>query len=45
LNTRTVGRHADMGPILPQLSNIGPEHHGAIRAAARALLAHDAALQ
>ena len=36
---------ADMGPILPQLSNIGPEHHAAIRAAARALLAHDAALQ
>lgn len=36
---------ADMGPMLPQLSNIGPEHHGAIRAAARALLAHDAGLQ
>jgi dihydrodipicolinate synthase/N-acetylneuraminate lyase len=36
---------ADMGPILPQLSNIGPEHHAAIRGAARALLAHDAALQ
>jgi len=36
---------ADMGPILPQLSNIGSEHHAAIRAAARALLAHDAALQ
>ena len=30
---------------LPQLSNIGAEHHAAIRAAARALLAHDAALQ
>ncbi|MEP6997341.1 MAG: dihydrodipicolinate synthase family protein [Betaproteobacteria bacterium] len=36
---------ADMGPMLPQLSNIGAEHHGAIRNAARALLAHDAALQ
>ncbi len=36
---------ADMGPILPQLSNIGAEHHVAIRNAARALLAHDAALQ
>jgi dihydrodipicolinate synthase/N-acetylneuraminate lyase len=35
---------ADMGPLLPQLSNIGAEHHGAIRVAARALLAHDAAL-
>ncbi len=41
----TLAGIADMGPILPQLSNIGPEHHAAIRAAARALLAHDAALQ
>jgi hypothetical protein len=30
---------------LPQLSNIGSEHHAAIRAAARALLAHDKALE
>lgn len=36
---------ADMGPMLPQLSNIGSEHHAAIRAAARALLAHDKALE
>jgi dihydrodipicolinate synthase/N-acetylneuraminate lyase len=36
---------ADMGPMLPQLSNIGSEHHAAIRAASRALLAHDTALQ
>jgi dihydrodipicolinate synthase/N-acetylneuraminate lyase len=36
---------ADMGPISPQLSNIGAEHHATIRIAARALLAHDAALQ
>jgi hypothetical protein len=45
LKTSAVGRVADMGPILLQLSNIGPEHHSAIRAAARALLAHDMALQ
>lgn len=30
---------APMGPILPLLSNIEPAHHGAIRAAAQALLA------
>ena len=36
---------ADMGPILPQLSNIGAEHHAAIRGAARALRAHDEALK
>lgn len=41
----TLAGIADMGPILPQLSNIGHEHHAAIRAAARALLAHDATLQ
>ena len=29
---------------VPPLSNIGADHHGAIRAAARALLAHDRAL-
>lgn len=36
---------ANTGPILPQLSNIGAEHHAAICAAARALRAYDAALQ
>ena len=37
----TLAGIADMGPILPPLSNIDAEHHNAIRAAARALLAHD----
>jgi 4-hydroxy-tetrahydrodipicolinate synthase len=37
----TLAGIADMGPILPPLSNIDAEHHDAIRAAARALLAHD----
>jgi len=37
----TLAGIADMGPILPQLSNIGTEHHPAIREAAQALLAHD----
>lgn len=32
---------ADMGRILPLLSNIGAEHHGVIRDAARQLLAHE----
>jgi dihydrodipicolinate synthase/N-acetylneuraminate lyase len=40
----TLAGIADMGPILPPLSNIDADHHGAIRAAARALLAHDRAL-
>ena len=35
---------ADMGPMLPLLSNIEPEHHAVIRAAASALLAHDRGL-
>jgi dihydrodipicolinate synthase/N-acetylneuraminate lyase len=35
---------ADMGPMLPLLSNIEAEHHGAIRAAASGLLAHDRGL-
>jgi dihydrodipicolinate synthase/N-acetylneuraminate lyase len=35
---------ADMGPMLPLLSNIEAEHHGAIRAAANGLLAHDRGL-
>ena len=37
----TLAGIADMGPILPHLSNIGAEHRSAIRAAAQALLAHD----
>jgi len=40
----TLAGIADMGPILPPLSNVDADHHGAIRAAARALLAHDRAL-
>jgi dihydrodipicolinate synthase/N-acetylneuraminate lyase len=41
----TLAGIADMGPMLPQLSNIGAAHTGAIRAAALALLAHDRTLQ
>ncbi len=40
----TLAGIADMGPMLPMLSNIGPEHHARVGAAARALLAHDQAL-
>jgi len=40
----TLAGIADMGPLLPQLSNLGIEHHPAIRSAAEALLAHDRAL-
>lgn len=35
---------ADMGPMLPLLSNIEDQHHGRIGKAARDLLAHDKAL-
>lgn len=35
---------ANMGPMLPLLSNLEPEHHAAVRAAASALLAHDRGL-
>jgi dihydrodipicolinate synthase/N-acetylneuraminate lyase len=35
---------ADMGPMLPLLSNIEAEHHAGIRAAASGLLAHDRGL-
>jgi dihydrodipicolinate synthase/N-acetylneuraminate lyase len=35
---------ADMGPILPTMSNIEPQYFHAVRSAARALLAHDATL-
>lgn len=41
----TLAGIADMGPMLPQLSNIGAAHTGAIRSAAQALLAHDRTLQ
>ena len=40
----TLAGIAEMGPILPALSNVGAEHHAAIRSAAQALLAHDRAL-
>ena len=35
---------ADMGPMLPMLSNIGPEHFARVAAAAKALLAFDQTL-
>jgi dihydrodipicolinate synthase/N-acetylneuraminate lyase len=38
----TLAGIADMGPMLPLLSNLEPEHHGAVQAAARALRAVDA---
>ena len=40
----TLAGIADMGPMLPMLSNIGLRHHARIGAAARTLLAHDQAL-
>ena len=40
----TLAGIADMGPILPPLSNIETEHHVAIRNAAQTLLATDRAL-
>lgn len=41
----TLAGIADMGPMLPQLSNIADDRKAAIGAAAKALLAHDRALQ
>lgn len=38
----TLAGIADMGPMLPMLSNIEPEHHAVIREAARALKEIDA---
>ncbi|GGF10382.1 dihydrodipicolinate synthase family protein [Aliidongia dinghuensis] len=38
----TLSGVADMGPMLPMLSNIGPEHHAEIHETARTLLALDA---
>ena len=40
----TLAGIADMGPMLPMLTNIGAEHHARVGEAARALLAHDEAL-
>jgi dihydrodipicolinate synthase/N-acetylneuraminate lyase len=40
----TLAGIADMGPMLPMLSNLDPEHHGKVRDAAATLLAHDRAL-
>jgi dihydrodipicolinate synthase/N-acetylneuraminate lyase len=40
----TLAGIADMGPMLPMLTNIGPEHHERVGAAAKALLANDQAL-
>src|SRR5439155_21426985 len=40
----TLASIADMGPILPPLSNIDADHRAAIRAAAQKLLATDHAL-
>ncbi len=37
----TLAGIADMGPMLPMLSNIGAEHHARVGAAAKALLAFD----
>jgi len=40
----TLAGIADMGPMLPMLSNIAVEHHERVGVAARALLAHDQTL-
>jgi dihydrodipicolinate synthase/N-acetylneuraminate lyase len=40
----TLAGVADMGPILPHLSNIGGEQLASLRDAARTLLAHDVEL-
>jgi len=40
----TLAGIADMGPMLPMLSNIDPKDHARVGEAARALLAHDRAL-
>jgi hypothetical protein len=40
----TLAGIADMGPILPMISNLGPSERPAVEDAARALLAHDRAL-
>jgi dihydrodipicolinate synthase/N-acetylneuraminate lyase len=40
----TLAGIADMGPMLPLLSNLEAEHHGRVSQAARDLLAHDRGL-
>jgi dihydrodipicolinate synthase/N-acetylneuraminate lyase len=40
----TLAGIADMGPMLPMLSNLEEKHHARVREAAQALLAHDRAL-
>ncbi len=40
----TLAGIAEMGPMLPLLSNLEPEHHARVGRAARDLLAHDQAL-
>lgn len=40
----TLAGIADMGPILPTMSNIEPQYFDAVQSAALALLAHDSAL-
>jgi dihydrodipicolinate synthase/N-acetylneuraminate lyase len=40
----TLAGIADMGPMLPLLSNLEAEHHDAVRQAARELLTHDRGL-
>lgn len=40
----TLAGVADMGPMLPHLSNLDPAQHGVVQAAARALLNHDRSL-
>jgi hypothetical protein len=40
----TLSGIADMGPMLPLLSNLPAAHHEAVKAAARALLAFDDSL-
>jgi hypothetical protein len=40
----TLAGIADMGPMLPMLSNIDEKHFPRVRDAARALLAYDKAL-
>ena len=40
----TLAGIAEMGPLLPMISNLAPEERPAVEAAARALLGHDRAL-
>jgi len=40
----TLAGIADMGPILPMISNLGAKEREAVQGPARALLAHDRSL-